>query len=62
MHRQADAITAAFHKYFYNGTTIDDCRRMQKLEMPNSLRLLKVEDLPKIKPRTIQDGCRSPAH
>lgn len=43
---------------FFRGTDIDNCRRMQKIEMPNSPRFLRVAELAellKVKPRTIYE-------
>jgi excisionase family DNA binding protein len=51
-------MTARFQKSFYHGTDVDDCLSMQKLEMPNSPRFLKVVELAellKIKARTIYE-------
>jgi excisionase family DNA binding protein len=50
--------SSAIQKRFYNGTDVDDDRSMQKLEMPNSPRFLKVVELAellKVKPRTIYE-------
>ena len=49
---------STIQKIFSNGTDVDDCRSMQKLEMPNSPRFLNVAELAellKVKPRTIYE-------
>jgi hypothetical protein len=54
------ATFSRIQKIFYNGTDIDDWRSMQNLKYQLSwlLKVIELDELLKVNPRTIYDGCQ----